>query len=228
MAERSPLILAVDTTDIDRVNILVEETQESIGIYKFGLEFYLQHGIERLREIKSAHSIEIFLDLKLHDIPNTVGKAALSIASLDPKFLTVHGAGGSEMIKAAVTALPQVSIAAVTILTSLDQPMLASMGIGEDVSSLVQKIATLSVNSGAKALVASPLEVSLLRRNFPDCILITPGIRLEEGKDDQRRTMSPAEAITAGSDYLVIGRPITEADSPGETAKRILTSLGDR
>lgn len=225
MPEISPIILAVDTTDIARVNRLIEETQDSISIYKFGLEFYLQHGIERLTEIKKAHSIEIFLDLKLHDIPNTVGKAAAAIASLEPRIVTVHAAGGSDMVKAAVTALPQVSIAAVTILTSLDHEALSVMGIKEEIPSLVRNLASVSVDAGARALVASPLEVSMLRESFPESILITPGIRIAASGDDQRRTMTPAQAITAGSDFLVIGRPITESDSPRNSAREILASL---
>ena len=228
MADRSPLILAVDTIDIDKVNALIEGTRESISIYKFGLEFYLRHGIERLKAIKSAHAIDLFLDLKLHDIPNTVGKAAESIASVEPKILTVHGAGGPEMIRAAVSALPGVAIASVTILTSLDHEILSSMGIHEEIPTIVKRVAATSIDAGATALVASPLEVTLLRELFPDVILITPGIRLSAGGDDQRRTMTPAQAIAAGSDYLVIGRPITEAKSPGESARDILDSIGER
>ena len=228
MSRPSPLILAVDTTDIDRVYRLIEETRDFVSIFKFGLEFYLRHGLETLQTLKSSASIEIFLDLKLHDIPNTVGKAAEAISGLAPRILTVHSGGGGEMVKAAVAALPQTSIAAVTVLTSLDQAELTEMGIETELSELVLSFASSSVTAGATAVVASPHEVARLRAHFPETILITPGIRPMDLGDDQRRTMTPRQAIEAGSTYLVIGRPITGSVSPRDSAKEILAAIGER
>jgi orotidine-5'-phosphate decarboxylase len=226
MSVESPIILAVDTTDLSKVRVLIEETRPFISIYKFGLEFYLRHGLYVLREIKDELDLRIFLDLKLHDIPNTVGKAASSVAELDPFILTVHASGGSAMIKSASAALPSTIVAAVTILTSLDQAALDEMGFSAPLSDLVTSLAKNGEAGGARALVASPHEISQLRALFPTMKIITPGIRLENGGDDQRRTMNPREAITLGSDYLVIGRPITSAQSPGKAAQSILHSLG--
>lgn len=226
MSVESPIILAVDTTDLLKVRVLIEETRPFISIYKFGLEFYLRHGLHVLKELKNELDLRIFLDLKLHDIPNTVGKAASSVAELDPFILTVHASGGSAMIKSASVALPSTIVAAVTILTSLDQAALDEMGFSAPLSDLVTSLAKNGETGGARALVASPHEISQLRALFPTMKIITPGIRLENGGDDQRRTMTPREAITLGSDYLVIGRPITSAQSPGRAAQSIFHSLG--
>lgn len=226
MTERSPIILAVDTTDLDRVSALIAETRPFVQIYKFGLEFYLHHGLATLQGLQRAHEIRIFLDLKLHDIPNTVGKAASTFTELEPFILTVHASGGSEMVKAAALALPKTVIAAVTVLTSLDQESLASLGLAMRVEELVGSWARSALDAGARAIVASPHEVAALRSAFPSAILITPGIRIsKEGADDQRRIMTPREAIHQGSDYLVIGRPITADKSPSAAAERILSSL---
>ena len=221
----SPIILALDTTDLARTRILIEETRPHISIYKFGLEFYLRHGLSVLAELKRELDLRIFLDLKLHDIPNTVGKAAGAVSELEPFILTVHASGGMEMVKSASAALPETMVAAVTILTSLDQGSLDAMGMKNSLNDLVISLARNGVEGGARALVASPHEVFSLRQEFPGIKIITPGIRLEHGNDDQRRTMTPREAIEAGSDYLVVGRPITAASSPAEAARSILQSL---
>jgi len=226
MSVESPIILAVDTTDLSKVRVLIEETRPFISVYKFGLEFYLRHGLHVLNELKNELDLRIFLDLKLHDIPNTVAKAASSVAELDPFILTVHASGGSAMVKSASIALPSTMVAAVTILTSLDQAALDEMGFSAPLSDLVTSLAKNGETGGARALVASPHEISQLRALFPTMKIITPGIRLENGGDDQRRTMTPREAITLGSDYLVIGRPITSTQSPGKAAQSILHSLG--
>ena len=226
MSERSPIILAIDTIDLNHVKNLIDSTLDYISVYKFGLEFYLRHGLSEMLGIKEAFGIEIFLDLKLHDIPNTVKKSAEAISEIKPHFLTVHAAGGAEMVRAASDALPESKIAAVTILTSLDQASIDSLGMNAGVEDLVQSLAGISVASGARALVASPHEVRKLKAKHPSTTLITPGIRtgLDE-RGDQRRTMTPAEAIREGSDYLVIGRPITQSHSPRDAASMILDSL---
>lgn len=226
MNDESRIILAVDTTDIERAKWLVSETRSYIHTYKFGLEFYLRHGISPLKEIVLREKIRLFLDLKLHDIPNTVGKASFALEELAPFFLTVHASGGREMISAAVAALPQTRITAVTVLTSLDEENINDLGFAGSIGETVENLAKIAIEAGARALVTSPHEVERLRQLFPTITLITPGIRLStDGGDDQRRIMTPQDAVKAGSDYLVIGRPITAAESPAQTAKAIFDSL---
>lgn len=227
LMSNSPIILAVDTKEISVANSLIESTKEYIGVYKLGLEFFLANGRSGVQEIQTRHpGTRIFLDLKLHDIPNTVAKAATSLESLGIEFLTVHASGGSAMIEGAAKALPKTKIVAVTVLTSLDSAELAKLGLGTNVEKIVVNWAQSAIQSGAKAIVASPLEVSALRNALPsDIELITPGIRFESGKDDQARTMSPAEAIAAGADYLVVGRPISGAPNPGRAAQEIFKSV---
>lgn len=226
MNPESPIILAVDTTNLNEVEKLLEATSPYIGVYKFGLEFYLKFGSAVLRELQSAFEFRLFLDLKLHDIPNTVSKAAVAVSDLDPFILTVHAAGGSAMVSAASKALPETKVAAVTILTSLEQDDLDRMGFDANISDLVLALARSSIDAGAQAIVTSPHEVSLLKSRFPDTLMITPGIRgAEDPNGDQNRVLTPREAIENGSDFLVIGRPITANASPSDAAKRILDSL---
>ena len=227
MNAESPLILAVDSTEIDRARELIDLTSDSIGLYKFGLEFYLRNGLNSILDLKRDYpGLRIFLDLKLHDIPNTVKGAAQAVQSITPEILTVHASGGSEMIKSAVSILPNTLIAAVTVLTSLGRDELSSLGLPANPETLTLSLAKRARDSGARALVSSPLELSGLRRAFPDLRLITPGIR-ETGAplDDQSRTMTASEAISAGADYLVIGRPITRAVDPRRAAAAIYDSL---
>ena len=228
MNAESPLILAVDSTEIDRARELIDATSDSIGLYKFGLEFYLRNGLNSIHDLKRDYpGLRIFLDLKLHDIPNTVKGAAQAVQSIAPEILTVHASGGSEMIKSAVSVLPDTLIAAVTVLTSLGRDELISLGLPANPETLTISLAKRAQDSGARALVSSPLELSGLRRAFPDLKLITPGIR-EAGAplDDQSRTMTASEAMSAGADYLVIGRPITRAVDPRRAAAAIYDSLG--
>ncbi|MFZ9909650.1 MAG: orotidine-5'-phosphate decarboxylase [Candidatus Nanopelagicaceae bacterium] len=226
MRERSPIIVAIDTTDLAEVDSLIEATRNSVSVYKFGLEFYLKFGLETLQSLIRRFDIELFLDLKLHDIPNTVAGASRSIASLKPLFLTVHATGGTKMIRAAADALPETKIAAVTILTSLDDEELKRIGFTGSLSQQVLALTELALDSGARAVVSSAREVSEIKRRFPSAITITPGIRpMGSSQDDQARTMTPQEAIVAGSDYLVIGRPISASSNPGVAAAEILASI---
>jgi orotidine-5'-phosphate decarboxylase len=228
MKNSSQVILALDFNDMASTVEMVNLTKEHIGIYKLGLEFYLSHGKSGVKEIQSRFSgIEIFLDLKLHDIPNTVAGACRSVADLNPKFLTIHASGGSKMISAASSTLPNVEITAVMILTSLDQEQMIAMGLSENIENLTLSLAKNAVNSGARAIVSSPQEVSLLRKNLGEKVtLITPGVRPSGAeRDDQERVMTPREAIEAGADFVVIGRPITKASNPKQAAKAITASL---
>ena len=228
MRNSSQVILALDFSDMASTVEMINLTKEHIGIYKLGLEFYLSHGKSDVKEIQSRFSgIEIFLDLKLHDIPNTVAGACRSVADIDPKFLTVHASGGSKMISAASSTLPNVEITAVTILTSLDQEQMIAMGLNENIETLTLSLAKNAVNSGARAIVSSPQEVSLLRKHLGEKVtLITPGVRPSGAdRDDQERVMTPREAIDAGADFVVIGRPITKASDPKQAAEAITASL---
>ncbi len=223
----SRIVLAVDTKNLNEAKSLIQETFEFIGVYKLGLEFFLANGIAGVQSIKSNFpGIRIFLDLKLHDIPNTVANAALNFSDLGIEFLTVHASGGSEMISAATRALPNCKISAVTVLTSLSEDDLEALGMRYGPKETVLDWAKIAVASGARAIVTSPLEVNALRRELPAEIeLITPGIRFDGAKDDQARTMTPQEAISAGSDFLVVGRPITKAEDRKAAAKSIFESI---
>jgi len=221
---KSPIILAVDVNELDAARKLIELTHEFIGVYKLGLEFFLKFGRDGVAKIQSETGCEIFLDLKLHDIPNTVGAATAQVSNLKPKFLTVHASGGSAMIKAAVDNAPNTEITAVTILTSLSQDDMNQIGFEGTPQSRAAALAKLAVNAGAKAIVCSPLEIEGIRSAVADSIsIITPGIRPKENSisDDQKRVMDPKSAMNAGANYLVIGRPITGAADIRTAAKKL-------
>jgi orotidine-5'-phosphate decarboxylase len=228
MSDKSPIILALDVDDIDAAYSLIERTLNDVSIYKLGLEFYLAHGKAGVREIsKRFPDIDIFLDLKLHDIPNTVSGAASSVSALEPRFLTVHAAGGGAMIRAAVSALPKTSITAVTVLTSLDQGELSELGLPRDPQSLALTLGRRAVEYGARSIVCSPHETALIRKELgAEVTIITPGVRpLGSEKGDQSRVMSPRDAISQGANFVVIGRPITQASDPSAAAAEIRSSL---
>jgi len=218
---KAPIILAIDTSDFETAIDWIKTTQESVSIYKLGLEFYLNFGAAGVAQVVKRTGAEIFLDLKLHDIPHTVAGAATAISQLKPRFLTVHASGGRAMISAAAKAVPEISITAVTILTSLSESDLFEIGYASPALESAVALAKLSVESGARALVCSPLETSAIRSAVgAEPIIITPGVRplSEQGGDDQIRTMSPADAIAAGANFVVIGRPITKEWANGASA----------
>lgn len=218
---KAPIILAVDTSDLEVAKSWIKATQSSISVYKLGLEFFLNFGAVGVQEIVDQTGASIFLDLKLHDIPHTVAGAARAVKELHPRFLTVHASGGSSMISAAVKELPDVEITAVTILTSLSEEDLFQVGFANPALESAVALASLSVKAGARAIVCSPLEVAAIRSSVGEGItLITPGVRptSEAGKDDQSRTMTPSQAIACGASYVVIGRPITASWQQGASA----------
>jgi len=224
----SPIILAVDTNSLDIAKRWIDATRESVDIYKLGLEFYLTFGSEGIRSIIDEFGVEIFLDLKLHDIPKTVSSATSAVASLSPKFLTVHASGGSAMVSAAVNAAPHVGITAVTILTSLSEDELFRVGFANPALESAVALAELATSAGAQAIVCSPLEIAAIRAVVsPEVKIITPGVRPAgtEGSDDQVRTMTPKAAMGEGADYVVIGRPITGAQVMGDAAQKIYEEL---
>ncbi len=225
---KAPIILAVDTSDFDTALAWIENTKESVLVYKLGLEFYLNFGSAGVSKIIAETGAEIFLDLKLHDIPHTVAGAAKAISHLSPKFLTVHASGGRAMVNAAADAVPNVAVTAVTILTSLSEEDLFEIGYASPALESAVALAKMAVAAGAKALVCSPLETSAIRSAVgPDPIIITPGVRplSEVGSDDQKRTMTPSDAIAQGANYVVIGRPITSAWAEGPQALRDKAAL---
>jgi len=218
---KAPIILAIDTSDFETAIDWIKATQESVSIYKLGLEFYLNFGAAGVAQVVKRTGAEIFLDLKLHDIPHTVAGAASAISQLKPRFLTVHASGGRTMISAAAKAVPEISITAVTILTSLSESDLFEIGYASPALESAVALAKLSVESGARALVCSPLETAAIRSAVgAEPIIITPGVRplSEQGGDDQIRTMSPSDAIAAGANFVVIGRPITKEWVNGASA----------
>jgi orotidine-5'-phosphate decarboxylase len=224
----SPIILAVDTNSLDVAKRWIDATRESVDVYKLGLEFYLTFGSAGIQSIVDEFDVEIFLDLKLHDIPKTVASATAAVASLNPKFLTVHASGGGAMVSAAVNAAPHIGITAVTILTSLSEDELFRIGFANPALESAVALAELATSAGAQAIVCSPLEIAAIRAVVaPEIRIITPGVRPAgtEGNDDQMRTMTPKAAIVEGADYVVIGRPITGARVMGDAARKIYEEL---
>ena len=218
---RAPIVLAVDTAELEIAQRWIAATRDYVSVYKLGLEFFLTFGHEGVRQIKSETDADIFLDLKLHDIPHTVGASAAAVSALAPRFLTVHASGGRAMIKSAVENIPGTDVTAVTILTSLSEEDLFEIGYANNALESAVALSTLSVKAGAKAIVCSPLEISSIRAVVaPEIEIITPGVRpaTDAPADDQKRVMTPRDAIAAGASLLVIGRPITSAWKDGATA----------
>ena len=205
-----PVILALDTKDLDLASKWIKSSADQIDHFKVGLEFYLLHGFEGIKKLQQVADFKLFLDLKLYDIPNTVKGAVESVSVLNPKFLTVHASGGPKMIQAASKALPNGLITAVTVLTSFSEDEFTKLGNSQSIQQTTNNWASIALDAGAKALVCSPFEVSQLRSLGLKSIFITPGVRVEGDElSDQVRVMSPKDAISAGADFVVIGRSIT-------------------
>lgn len=227
MSKKAPIALALDAPDLQIMKNWVVATNAYVSCMKVGLETFLHSGRQATDLVrKYSAGCDLFLDLKLHDIPQTVANAARAIKDIKPEFLTVHAAGGPAMISAAAEALPETKIVAVTVLTSLDESDLEPFGVS-DIKQLTKELAKRAVAAGARALVCSPQEVAEIRVVVgKDIILITPGVRpLDSNAGDQKRVMTPEAALIAGSDLLVIGRPITESENPGESAQKIAENL---
>jgi orotidine-5'-phosphate decarboxylase len=223
----APIAVALDAPDLETAARWAGLVTPHVSTLKIGLELYLRYGPEVVASVRGASGVEIFLDLKLHDIPATVAAAARAVARLRPALLTVHAAAGSAAIRAAADAAPEAMIVAVTVLTSLGEADLSRIGLAGPASDAVRRLAALAVEAGARGLVCSPQEVAAVRAEAGDDImLITPGVR-PAGTDlnDQARVATPEEALRAGADLLVIGRPITGAADPGAAAAAIAASL---
>ena len=221
------IIVALDVPSRETAMPLVDALRDQISFFKIGLQLYTAEGPEIIQSV-SATGAKVFLDLKLHDIPNTVAKTVDSASALGVRMLTIHLSGGAEMIRAGTAAKRQISILGVTVLTSANQETLQEAGISDKIDNQVSRLAKLGVENGVDGIVASAHEIKSLRAEFGDKIkIVVPGIRpgwAEAG--DQKRTMTPREAIDAGADYLVIGRPIIAHNSPAEAVGKILDELG--
>jgi len=220
---KAPIVLAVDTPELATAIAWVKATQDHVSVYKLGLEFYLTFGSDGVKAIKDVTDSDIFLDLKLHDIPHTVSGAAKAVSHLAPRFLTVHASGGEAMIRAAVESSPQTHITGVTILTSLSEDDVSSIGFEKNSLDSAVGLARIAVTAGAGAIVCSPLEIAAIRSAVGSApIIITPGVRPADTAtgDDQVRTMTPKAAISSGANFVVIGRPITQSWSLGSDAMR--------
>jgi orotidine-5'-phosphate decarboxylase len=235
---RNPIFVALDVPTPEQALDLVRELAPVVGGFKIGSELFTAAGPDLVRAVRRT-GVQVFLDLKYCDIPNTVARAVAAAVRLDVQMLTVHASGGLAMLQAAEQAAQQTAsqtgrnaplVLAVTVLTSLDSRALAEVGCDDHVGRQVERLATLAVRAGLRGLICSPLEVAALRQILPTHIqLVTPGIRPEgSSPGDQARTLTPQEALAAGADWLVIGRPITGAAQPRHAAENILRSLGLR
>lgn len=223
----APIAVALDAPDVDTMRSWAKATGPYVSVMKVGLEVFVRDGHAAVHAARDESQRAIFLDLKLHDIPNTVAGACRSVSALSPEFLTVHASGGPAMIEAAARALPNTRIVAVTVLTSLNESDLAAVGLRGPARDAAVRMAAMAVGAGARAIVCSPQEVADIRAVVPEpIVLITPGVR-PVGADlgDQQRVATPQQALADGADLLVIGRPITGATDPGQAAALIAESL---
>ncbi len=223
------LIVALDYDDPQKALTLVDQLAPYLSFYKVGKQLFTLCGPDFVRELRRK-GVDVFLDLKFHDIPQTVSKAVKSAVSLDVRFLTIHASGGSEMMRAAAEAVKgtKTQVLAVTVLTSFDEESLKQIGVDHTVPGQVLNLARLAATSGIQGLVCSPFEVELIRGQIKTPMtLVTPGIRgPNDPLGDQKRTLSAKEAIQAGANYLVVGRPVTQAADPVASAKALIESIG--
>jgi orotidine-5'-phosphate decarboxylase len=232
---RNPIIVALDVPAVDSALELAGQLAPVCGGFKIGSELFTTAGPDIVRKIRARGAL-VFLDLKFHDIPNTVAKAVAAATRLDVQMLTVHAGGGTEMLKAAEKAAEETAykmgrtpplVLGVTVLTSLDSTGLREVGLDVNVEYQVRRLASVATKAGLRGLVCSPLEIAALRKAIPTQVqLVVPGIRTgAEKADDQKRTMTPREAMAAGANWLVIGRPVYAAENPRAAAEKILESL---
>ncbi len=222
----SPIYVAIDTPDLDHARTLAKAVKRHAGGLKLGLEFFAANGPEGVGEI--AHlGLPLFLDLKLHDIPNTVAKAVQALRPLEPAVLTVHGAGGRAMLEEAKASAPAATrVVAVTVLTSLDEDDLAATGVSGNPHDQVERLARLAKSAGLDGIVCSGNEVKAARKAWTQGFFVVPGIRPSEGDDaDQKRIMTPRKAMDSGASILVIGRPVTGAPDPDDALRAIAATL---
>jgi orotidine-5'-phosphate decarboxylase len=232
---RNPIIAALDVPTAEQALVLARQLAPAVGAFKIGKELFTSAGPDIVRQVRDTGAA-VFLDLKFHDIPNTVARAVAAAVRLDVQMLTIHASGGLAMMQAAEESAQQTAsqagrnaplVLGVTVLTSLDSQALAEIGMETNVGRQVERLAGLAARAGLRGLVCSPLEVAGLRQILPAAMqLVTPGIRSGQDKaDDQKRTLTAREALQAGASWLVIGRPICAAANPRAAAEEILASL---
>jgi orotidine-5'-phosphate decarboxylase len=232
---KNPIIVALDVPTAEQALDLARQLAPVVGAFKIGSELFTSAGPEMVRRVREIGA-PVFLDLKFHDIPNTVARAVASAVRLDIQMLTIHTSGGTEMMHAAEESAQRTAsqsgreaplVLGVTVLTSLDGNALTEIGWDANVGRRVERLATLAVAAGLRGLVCSPLEIAGLRQVLPSHVqLVTPGIRAGDAKsDDQKRTLTAREAMNAGANWLVIGRPICAAENPRAAAEKILEAL---
>ncbi len=227
MQPRDRLVIAIDLSSRDEILRLVDELRGTVGVFKIGLQAFIPNGPSIVREVVASGE-RVFLDLKIHDIPNTAKHAVAEAASLGAFMATVHAAGGAAMLRACADASASTLVLGVTVLTSLDEAELVRIGWQGSSMDNAVRLARLAKDSGLRGVVASPLEIASIREACgPDFVILTPGIR-PAGADigDQRRTMTPGQAVATGADYIVVGRPITSAPDPRSAALRIVEEMG--
>lgn len=222
----NPLYVAIDTPYLDEAVALIGRIKHHVGGVKLGLEFFCANGHHGVHEVQKL-GLPIFLDLKLHDIPNTVAKAIQAINALEPAIVTVHAAGGRAMMEDAKAAAgAHTKVIAVTVLTSLDDHDLSRVGVSDAPDAQVARLAALAQEAGLDGIVCSGHEVKAVKKSWKDGYFIVPGLRLPDGNGgDQKRTVTPRQARDEGASVLVVGRPITKAESPDDAARAIMGTL---
>ena len=222
----NPIFVAIDTPSLERAKLLAEQVRANAGGVKLGLEFFSANGPAGVTAILEL-GVPVFLDVKLHDIPNTVAKAVEALAPLEPAVLTVHAAGGRAMLEAAKAAAPpRTKVVAVTVLTSLDGDDLRSIGVSSEPREQVERLAGLARSAGLDGIVCSGAEVAAARSAWPNGFFVVPGVRPAGGDvSDQKRVVTPRQALDDGASILVIGRPITGADDPAAALRDIAAAL---
>lgn len=235
ISEYSPLVLALDTSDLELGVKLAAEIRDYVDIVKVGLQLFAARGAEAVETLR-AEGFEVFLDIKLMDIPNTVAKACVALCELEPFMITIHTMGGQEMMRAAEAAVQKRCrdgtrrplLIGVTVLTSIDMLALKKIGVFDSIEGQVLRLAKLARDSNLDGLVTSPLETLPVRREVgDDMLLVTPGVRLGEvGRDDQKRVATPSAAMKSGANFLVVGRPLYLAEEPAAVARAFLGDAG--
>jgi len=222
----SPIFVALDTPDLERAKALAGKVRHHVGGIKLGLEFFAANGRSGVKEMAQI-GLPIFLDLKLHDIPNTVAKAVQALRELEPAVLTVHAAGGRAMMEDAKAAAPTgTKVVAVTVLTSLDENDLTSIGLSGDPHAQVERLTALAHEAGLDGVVCSGAEVKAAKRLWPGGFFVVPGVRpADSAAGDQKRVTTPRQALNDGASILVVGRPITAAEDPDHAARAIEATL---
>ena len=222
----SPIYVALDTPDLERARQLATRVRRHVGGLKLGLEFFCANGPDGVRRLAEL-GLPIFLDLKLHDIPNTVAKAMQALRPLEPAIVTCHAGGGRAMMEDAKAAAPAATkVVGVTVLTSLDEADLAVTGVKGDSHAQVERLTGLAREAGLDGVVCSGREVAAAKRIWPDGFFVVPGLRpAEAGAGDQKRVITPRQALDNGASILVIGRPISQAEDPDQAARAIAATL---